>query len=295
MKADHLIAVLTDFGLEDHYVGVLKGVINKIAPALQIIDVNHLIPPGDVQRAAITLWQSKPYFPPGTIFLCVVDPGVGSERSAVIVISGENTYIGPDNGIFSFVLEPGYQVYELTNPDYILPDPSNTFHGRDIFAPAAAHSARGVPPSRFGPETQEIILLQDPLLEYYPPDTIRGQILHADRFGNLLTSLGCIHSIDGDRIIFDPWIPLGSSHILEFEINPWKLMVELPDGSQLSVVNNFSQVPHGLCRAVVGSNRLLEIVANQESASNILSLKGGEIVQLKMPEIKGAVAWKNSL
>ena len=158
----------------------------------------HQLPLGDIQRAAVTLWQSKPYFPTGTIFLCIIDPGVGSKRSAVIVKSGNHIYIGPDNGIFSFILESEYQAYELTDPKYFLSDPSKTFHGRDIFAPVSAHAASGVPITKFGPEISDLMLIPDPLLEYQSPDTIRGQVLHADRFGNLLTSLGCFKYKDDE-------------------------------------------------------------------------------------------------
>ena len=295
METDSPIAILTDFGLEDHYVGVLKGVINNIAPAAQIIDVTHQIPPGDIQRAAVTLWQTKPYFPAGTIFLCVVDPGVGSDRSAVIVKSGHHIFIGPDNGIFSLVLESGYQVYELINPKYLLSGPSRTFHGRDIFAPAAAHAACGVLPSKFGPKSSDLFLLPDPLLELHPPETIRGQVLHADRFGNLLTSLGCFQYQDSERIVLNPWIPLRDKRLLEIILNPKKLRIELPDGNSLSLVENFIQVPQGSCNALVGSSQLLEIVANQDNASRMLNLFGGEMIQIKMPKMQGVIAWKNSL
>jgi S-adenosylmethionine hydrolase len=295
MEYDQSIAILTDFGLEDHFVGVLKGVITSIAPGTQIIDVAHQLPPGDIQRAAVTLWQSKPYFPPGTIFLCVVDPGVGSERSAVIVRSDNHIYIGPDNGIFSFILESEYQAYQLTDPKYFLSDPSNTFHGRDIFAPIAAHAASGVPITKFGPELSDLILVPDPLLEYQSPDTIRGQVLHADRFGNLLTSLGCFKYQDDDCLTLTPWLPVRNKRSWEITLNPKDQKVELPDGNFLPWVDNFVQVPQGACGTLVGSSRLLEIVANQDSASRMLNLVGGEIIQIRMPESLGATKWKNSL
>lgn len=295
MKTAHQIALLTDFGLEDHYVGVMKGVINNISPDIKLVDVTHQIPPGDLQRAAVTLWQTKPYFQPGTIFLCVIDPGVGSERRAVIVRSGSHIYIGPDNGIFSYILEPGYLIFELTNQKYFLSDLSETFHGRDIFAPVAAHAASGVSLPKFGPEASDLVILPDPLLEYNPPDKIRGQILHADRFGNLLTSLGCFHDQENDRIILRPWLPIMNKHTVEISLIPNQLNVELPDGNLLPLVSNFDQIPKGACGSLVGSSRLLEIVANQDSASRILNLIGDEIIQIKSPQLQGATGWKNLL
>jgi S-adenosylmethionine hydrolase len=280
MKTGHQIALLTDFGLEDHYVGVMKAVICNISPGIKLIDVTHAIPPGDLQHAAVTLWQTKPYFQSGTIFLCVIDPGVGSERRAVIVKSGQQIFVGPDNGIFSYILEPGYIIYELTNEEYFLPNPSNTFHGRDIFAPVAAHAASGISLSKFGPPASDLIQLPEPLLEYHHPENIRGQILHADRFGNLLTSLGCFYNQDSDRKILIPWLPVGNKDAEEIPINSKLINIELPDGNLLPLVDNFAQIPRGDCGVLVGSSRLLEIVANQDNASRILNLKWGEIIRL---------------
>jgi S-adenosylmethionine hydrolase len=256
--------------------------------------VSHRIPPGDLQHAAVTLWQTKPYFQPGTIFLCVIDPGVGSERRAVIVKSGNHIYVGPDNGIFSYILEPDYVGFELTNQVYFLSDLSKTFHGRDIFAPVAAHAANGIPISKFGPPAADLILLPDPVLEYHHPGKIRGQILHADRFGNLLTSLGCFYNQGSDHIILKPWIPVNNKDAREISLDPNRLNIELPDGNHLSLVDNFTQIPKGAFAALVGSSRLIEIVANQDDASKILSLKGGEIIQIKTPGTQGVNAWKNS-
>jgi len=282
MKISHPIAMLTDFGLTDHFVGVLKGVIKSISPDAHTIDVTHEIPPGNIQRAAVTIWQSKPYFPTGTIFLCVVDPGVGTARRAIIVESGQNIYIGPDNGIFSFVLEADYRVHDITNTEFFLPNPSNTFHGRDIFAPVAAHVSLGIEPSLLGPAVNNIVRIPDPLLVYHTPDTIRGQILHVDRFGNLLTSLGCFYQYDVDSLLFDPWLTTLAKHLMKNIIRSKDIKIELPGGNKLSVVDNFSQVPPGSCGAIIGSGRLIEIVAHNESASRLLGLVGGEEIHLNM-------------
>jgi len=280
MKANRLIAILTDFGSVDHYVAVMKGVISTISPELLTIDISHEIPPGDIQRAAIMLWQASSYFPPGTVFLCVVDPGVGTERHPIILESGDYLYVGPDNGLFSFVLKPNYSVYDLSNPAYHLPESSTTFHGRDIFAPVAAYAANGVSLSMFGDPIIDLILLDRPLLEYHHPNMIRGQILHKDRFGNLITSIGCLHTQADGAIYFNPWI--SREQISSTILAPSKdqLSVELPDGASLLIVDNFQQIPDGMCAGIIGSSGLLEIVANQQDAASILSLADGEIIKL---------------
>ena len=282
MEPSRTIAILTDFGLTDHYVGVLKGVISSISPHANIIDVTHEIPPGDIQRAAVTLWQARPYFPPGTIFLCVVDPGVGTARRAVIIESGHNCYIGPDNGIFSFVLEPDYRVHEITNSEYFLPNPSSTFHGRDIFAPAAAHISLGIEPSNLGQAVKKLIQNLDPLLEYLPPDMIRGQILQADRFGNLLTSIGSFYHQEDDTLLFDPWLSVHGKNAQQTKMRSNFINIEVSEGKILPLVENFSQLTQGSCGALIGSSRLIEIVANNESASRLLGLVRGEVIHLRM-------------
>src|SRR3990170_218256 len=188
MNSARTIALLTDFGYLDPFSGILKGVIAKIAAGISIVDITHGISPGDVRRAAIVLWQSRIYFPAGTIFLCVVDPGVGTARRGIILKVNEHVYIGPDNGIFTFILGEEYQAWEIRNPDYALPEPGITFHGRDIFSPAAAHIAQGVSPYDFGPSIYNLFLLPNPVLEYPSAGILNGEILFADHFGNLLTS-----------------------------------------------------------------------------------------------------------
>ena len=280
MDPNRLIAILTDFGSVDHYVAVMKGVIRKISPAVQTIDISHEIPPGDIQHAAIMLWQASSYFPPGTIFLCVVDPGVGTERRPIILESGDYIYVGPDNGLFSFVLEPNYYVYDLSNPAYHLPESSVTFHGRDIFAPVAAYAANGVSLPMFGDPIIDMNLLPRPLLEYHRPNMIRGQILHKDRFGNLITSIGCFHTQADGEIYFNPWFSHDqiSSTILAPSKN--HLSVELPDGTSLMIVDNFQQIPDGMCAVIIGSSGLLEIVANKQDAASMLDLADGVIINL---------------
>lgn len=270
------IAILTDFGSRDPFVGIMKGVIAGINPQVQLIDLNNHIPAGDIQRAAITLWQARKYFPSGTIFLTVVDPGVGTERRPIIMQAGDYTFVGPDNGVFSFVYGENAQAWELANPDLMLPDPGNTFHGRDIFAAAAAHASRGIPGPEFGASRANLELIPAPQLDAPSPDILRGEVLHADHFGNLLTSLGEFHFLENASWRFDPWIGESATRTIDAD----QSHVELPDGDQIAWVKTFGQIPPGQCAALVGSSGLIEIVANRQSAAEMLELSGGESIKL---------------
>ncbi len=189
---ENAIVLMTDFGHRDSYVGVMKGVIAGIAPQAQVIDLTHAIRPQDIAHAAYTLRVAVPYFPPDTIFCCVVDPGVGSTRRAVALELGGWRVVAPDNGIVTHLLErwPVRCAYTLTNPRYQLPLPSATFHGRDIFAPAAAHLAMGVSPDALGEP-----LLPATLCRLVLPatrkdaTTVTGAVIHIDHFGNLVTGI----------------------------------------------------------------------------------------------------------
>ncbi len=271
------ILILTDFGDRDPFVGIMKGVMRGIAPQAALVDLTHKIPPGDIRRAALALWQAVPFFPAGTICLTVVDPGVGTNRKAMIAQSGGYTFVGPDNGVFTFVLGEDARAWELTNPDLALPSPGTTFHGRDLFSPAAAHAANGVPPERFGPPILEPVRLPAPRLESRSPGEIAAEILHADHFGNLLTSLGRFARRGEGRWQFTPWV--GALPARELELHQTRLT--LPDGQTLPWVQTFGEIPAGQCAALVGSSGLVEIVANRQSAADLLGLRGGETITLK--------------
>jgi S-adenosylmethionine hydrolase len=275
-----LIAILTDFGTSDPFVGIMKGVIAKIAPGAKQVDITQEIPPGDIFLAALHLWQAYAYFPQGAIFLCVVDPGVGTSRRGMILESGDYVFVGPDNGLFTFVTQENTHAWELSNPKYALPKSSSTFHGRDLFAPAAAHAALGVQGSEFGQEIHKPIQLPRPRLDYQPPGIIRGEILHVDRFGNLLTSLGQFKRGEGG-LRFDPWLRGGEDKntVRQFPIQD--AVLEIQGGSQLTWVETFGQVPAGQCAFLVGSSGLVEIVANRTSAQEELGLQRGGTITLK--------------
>ncbi len=276
-----LIAILTDFGTVDPFTGIMKGVIARITPVAKVVDLTNNIPPGDVKRAAVNLWQSCPYFPLGTIFLCVVDPGVGTSRRAILMDSGGYIFIGPDNGIFTFVMAEDARIWELSNPDYALPVSSSTFHGRDIFAPAAAHVARGVSGSEFGPAIHEPVSLPLPRLEAPEPDILIGEILYADRFGNLLTGLGRFERDNDDLLVLDSWLSHLTKKILTARFRIDELIITLEDGSILTWVNAYAEIPPDECAFLLGSSGLIEIVSNRESAEQILDISSGDTVTLK--------------
>jgi S-adenosylmethionine hydrolase len=277
-----LIAILTDFGLQDPFAGILKGVIANLAPGVPLVDLTHEIPPGDVRQAAVDLWQSAPYFPPGTIFLAVVDPGVGTSRRPMVLqiehkpSSMTQWFVGPDNGLFTFLLHGYFQAWTITNPDYMLPGPCKTFHGRDIFAPAAAHLANGVPGSNFGPVLSDPVKLATPRLELSKPEGLTGEVLFADKFGNLLTSLGRFERMEDGKVKFEPWLP----GLDGADMQAHNMQVRLPDGSLLPLVSTFGDIIPGRYAALIGSSGLLEIASNQTSAASLLKLKRGEIILL---------------
>jgi S-adenosylmethionine hydrolase len=204
MAASPVIALLTDFGLEDGYPGIMKGVMLGIAPKARFIDITHLVPEQDVATGAWILHTAWRYFPTGTIFLSVVDPGVGTGRKPIALRADERYFVGPDNGLFSYVLStvPSVTAVLLDRDEYYLPNPSHTFHGRDIFAPCAAHLAAGVTLEELGSplDRQSLTVIAG----QQPPagdGSVVGTILHSDHFGNLITSFGPILA---EEILWSP-------------------------------------------------------------------------------------------
>jgi S-adenosylmethionine hydrolase len=184
------ITLTTDFGYRDPFAGIMKGVILRICPAARIIDLSHGVPPQDIWAAALILRSSVPYFPQGTIHVAVVDPEVGSPRKALLMEADGSFFVGPDNGVFSLALEqkPVQAIFELSNERYHLNPTSRTFHGRDIFAPVAAHLAAGVPGDEFGPRVTSFHRLRWPQAKRLA-NSIEGEIVYVDGFGNLITNI----------------------------------------------------------------------------------------------------------
>lgn len=180
---NRLCTLLTDFGTADYFVGAVKGAILSVNPNVTIVDITHEIPAQDIEAGAFTLLAAYETFPRGTIHVAVVDPGVGSARRPIIVRANDQFFVGPDNGIFTYICdrESSHQTFHITAEKYFRPDPSSTFHGRDIFAPVAAALSTGVTPEQFGPEIKDQVRL--PSLE------TPLRIIHIDRFGNCVTNI----------------------------------------------------------------------------------------------------------
>jgi len=184
-----LITFTSDFGLEDWFVGVVHGVLHGICPDSRIVDLTHAIPPGAVERAAFVLEAAAPDFPPGTVHLAVVDPGVGTARRALAVSAHRQLFVGPDNGLLGWALDdPSAETYELVEPKYFRQPVSRTFHGRDVFAPVAAHLALGVDLASFGPRVRDPVR-RPPADAALRDGQLVGRVMRIDRFGNALTNL----------------------------------------------------------------------------------------------------------
>lgn len=271
------IVLMTDFGTHDTYVGVMKGVIADIAPAAPILDLTHAIPQGDLRQAAYKLWQSVRYFPADTIFVVVVDPGVGTKRKAVGVRWGEYSFIVPDNGLLSYLLalEGTQAAFELANPDFHHHPVSTTFHGRDVFAPAGAHLAAGRRLEDFGQAVPELIHLDLPPLEHDEDGRLAGEVVYLDGFGNAITSLGrLVQSADG--LALDPWLNQFEKRQLPPVEN-----IQLPSGQLLPLSSTFGQVPLGDPVAYLGSEQMLEIAINGGSAADQLELEVGAPITMR--------------
>lgn len=256
-----LITLLTDFGCSDVYAGVMKGAIAQINRQIQVIDLTHEIPPQDVLVARFQLLNAYPYFPFGTVHVAVVDPGVGSLRRAIAVQLEAGFLVGPDNGLFSGVLSqyPALAAVELTNTRYWRSgQPSATFHGRDIFAPVAAHLASGVLLSDLGPAIALETLVQQPIPPYESTETgWLGCIQASDRFGNLITNI--------------------PGKLVQSQPQHWAVQCQdqtIPSGY------SYSDRPTGGLMALVGSHGWVEIAVNGGSAQARLGLTYGDRVQV---------------
>ncbi len=185
-----VITLTTDFGLTDGFVGAMKGVILSINPDATIIDITHDIAPQNVEQGAFLFANAAKYFPADAIHIVVVDPGVGSARRAIAAQEGETFFVAPDNGILSSVLRPSSSVVHLNRPAYWLPRVSNTFHGRDIFAPVAAHLSLGAPLEALGDPIGDWVRLSGCAAAFRAGNEIAGRVVHIDRFGNIVTNIG---------------------------------------------------------------------------------------------------------
>jgi S-adenosylmethionine hydrolase len=261
--AKPIIALLTDFGTRDHYVGVMRGVILGICPEATLVDVSNDLPAHDISFAALELAATYKYFPAGTIFLAVVDPGVGTQRRGIAAEAGEWKFVAPDNGVLTGVLAetPPKKVVELTERRYARPTMSRTFEGRDRFAPAAGWLAKGVQLAALGRQITDYHHLELPRLRL-EDGTLRGVVVRIDRFGNVVTNL--------DRRSCERLTEAGGSVQLTVR------------GQAISrIVSTYSDIPRGDIGALFGSTDHLECAAQAESAADRLGVAVGDPVELR--------------
>lgn len=279
-----VISLTTDFGDGDGYVGTMKGVMAGIAPGVSTIDITHAIEPQAVAQAAYVLWTSLRYFSPGSVHLVVVDPGVGSARRAIASLTDWGVLVGPDNGVFTYVwaAAPPMLTVTLENPEYRLGDVSATFHGRDVFAPAAAHIAAGVALEAFGPAVTDLVRLPLPSVDEVAGG-VRGAVIAIDRFGNAITSIGRLIS-DGPRLRLAP--AFGQVLSATFDADA----VNVVGGGRAfgPVRRSYGEVGVGELLALIGSEGMLEIAVNRGHAARELGLGVGDRVSLVGWTQKGA-------
>ena len=277
-----VIALLTDFGLRDIYVGAMKAVILSICPSARIVDITHAIQRQNTREGAFALMNSCQYFPPGTVFCAVVDPGVGSERLAIAVESQGYRFVGPDNGVLSYALArtgAEYAAVKLENPQYRAEAVSHTFHGRDIFAPAAAHLAREpVLFASMGGALESIAQLPAPELRYARQRLI-GEALHIDHFGNIITSIGELRWANAEILeLADPW----RQSIPPLRFSAKEAQVTIHSHTAQGILSAYHQAGPGEILAQIDSNGFLEIGANQGDAADRLDVKLGDKVMLRL-------------
>ena len=257
-----LITLTTDFGTTDPFVGIMKGVIAGRAPDATVIDVTHGIPPQDVRAGALVLRHAVPYFPQGSIHVAVVDPGVGTERRALCVETATGWLVGPDNGVLSLAASPDAvrHIVHLTEERFLLPRRSDTFHGRDVFAPVAAALAAGTVATALGVEVRDMtrIDLPAPRLD---ETTVRGEVIYVDRFGNLVTNVG--------RDAVD-------------RIRKCRATIRVAGAAVGSIVTAYGAIAPGAAGGVVNSWDLLEIAVRDGSARDRLGVEVGAPVLLEV-------------
>jgi S-adenosylmethionine hydrolase len=260
---ERVITLTTDFGTQDHYVGTMKGVILNICRPVQIVDICHSLPSFDVLEGALTIAQAYSHFPPGTVHLVVVDPGVGSTRRPILVDTGKYRFVAPDNGVLSLVYEREgrAQVRHITAEHYFLQPVSATFHGRDIFAPVAAYISKGISLSMLGEEINDYVRfkIRDP--QPVSENELHAVVLKVDTFGNLVTN---IRPQDLPALANQP---------------PPAVRIQVGTGELCSIRPTFSAGKPGEIFALWGSMGFLEIVCNCGSAAQLLAAgKGAQVV-----------------
>jgi len=260
---NHIITLTTDFGYRDPFVGIMKGVILNINPFANIIDITNDISPQNIMEAALAIEMSFESFPYKTIHIVVVDPGVGSARRPILVVTAHYYFIGPDNGVFSQIYNSKYetlQVIHITSEHYFMPQRSSTFHGRDIFAPVAAWLSRSIDVSKFGDPIRDYVTIPVPAPVMVKKDILEGEVIYIDRFGNAMTNIKDKH-ING-----------------LFSINPVGRLKILVGGKEAPFKNHYSQAEDAGLYSLINSFGYLELFVYRGSASSDFGITVGEKV-----------------
>ncbi|MEX2477063.1 MAG: SAM-dependent chlorinase/fluorinase [Gracilimonas sp.] len=255
-----IITLTTDFGLQDHYVSAMKAVMLGIAPNVRFVDISHEIPPQDIMAGAWVVRNTAFLYPPNTVHLVVVDPGVGTSRHPVVLKVKDQYFVGPDNGIFSlFFNEYDYEAYKLNNITYWREGVSKTFHGRDVFAPVAAHLSNGVELKELGEPIEELVTYHwaVPIAD---KDGLQGWVVHIDRFGNLVTNI--------------------SEELIEDHLKKKNVKIYVGNTMLNKIVSTFGDVEEGEPAAFIGSSGMLEIGINKGNAGRMLSVDKGAQVSI---------------
>ncbi len=258
-KKQSIITLTTDFDLCDGYAGVMKGVIADINPSVRVIDISHKIVPHDVFQAACVINNSYTYFPKGTIHVVVVDPGVGSSRKIICLKTNDYIFLAPDNGVLSFIIEKEkeHSVREVTNRELFLKEISNTFHGRDIFAPVAAHLSKGQDFKDLGESIKKTNKIDLPKPIRSPGGELTAEIIYVDSFGNLVTNV--------NREVVD-----------SMKIGAKRLSIMMGRRRINGICDSYTDVGDNEALAIFGSSGYLEISINRGSAGDILKLRKGD-------------------
>jgi len=255
-----IITLTTDFGLKDHYVSVLKAKMLRIAPAAMLVDISHEIPPQDVMAGAWVLRNAASSFPEGSVHLVVVDPGVGTDRRPVVVEFGGRLFVGPDNGIFSLLAEEmNYRAWQINRPDLYGELLSTTFHGRDLFAPIAAHLAIGMKPQEVGEPVSELVTYRwaRPIAD---GAGIQGWVVHIDRFGNLVSNI--------------------PSDLIRDAVGTQRVKIYVGNTILQRISRTFGSVEDGDPVAYIGSADMLEVAINKGDASQMLGVQKGAQISI---------------
>ncbi|KAB8144920.1 SAM-dependent chlorinase/fluorinase [Chloroflexia bacterium SDU3-3] len=268
MQPSGIVTLTTDFGSSDSYVGIMKGVILGVNRAAQMVDITHEIRPQNIQQTAYMVQTFYRFFPQGTVHVIVVDPGVGSERQAIALQTPEATFVAPDNGVLTYAYREALarwgaeqvRVHALTEPRFWLPDVSRTFHGRDVFAPVAAHLSRGVGVEQLGPQLAGLheAQLDEPSVDWR--GALVGQIIHVDHFGNYITNI-C------------------PQHIAQSGLGQ-KFAIEILDERITKICDTYAEGEVGVLIALFGSSGRLELSVRNGSAAHLLGVGVGDNVKV---------------